>query len=597
MAPWRYSQYWREILRTSSSNAYTHTDTYPHTDADAHRNSRPSCHNPPRHECRKFLCYTQWVTQSTWVHHKRYFQYGLTTSYGHTTPMQTQNGNAVRAISANISGLSASHTYHFRIVAYNGGGTAFGSDGTFTTLTATGPPIVTTNPVTNIGSFSATLNGSVDPHGLSTTVYFQYGTTTSYGSTTANQTRSGNTYQNMAASISGLAAISTYHFRIVATNTAGTVFGSDKSFATFRKDESVAFQNNTVHDGSDPASPLVPPLRVKWRRDFSSSGVSLISYPLIAEGRVFVTTTTTGPNGVETLMALDAQTGTQSGQRTLTERLVLPMQHMIPEVFVVNYDGLTQAFDAATGTLLWSLYLPYGGCDAPPTAVNGLVYISGFAEFGGDVYAFNGTNGAVRWTMPVNTGDGSSPAISGGKVFELYACPESYAFNAVTGQRVWYSYLCCDGGGGLTPVVHSGRVYARASYCTQTNGVVLDANTGHVIGGFDSDTPPAFFGNLALFPQSGTLVAVNSNGQVLWTFVGDRALQSAPLVVNQTIYIGSRFGMLYGLNANGQLIWSTQVGGSIPTPEQPTVTLVTGLGAGEGLLIVPTATTLVAYGN
>src|SRR5204863_9388120 len=97
---------------------------------------------------------------------------------------------------------------------------------------------------------------SFQPHGHTTTVHFQYGATTSYGSTTANQTRSGNTYQNVAANISGLAASSTYHFRIVATNSAGTVYGSDKSFATFRTDESVAFQNNVVHDGSDPASPL-----------------------------------------------------------------------------------------------------------------------------------------------------------------------------------------------------------------------------------------------------------------------------------------------------------------------------------------------------
>ena len=65
----RSNRHWREILRTSSSNAYTHTDTYPHTDADGHRNSRPGCHNQARHERRKFLCYTQWVTQSTWVHH------------------------------------------------------------------------------------------------------------------------------------------------------------------------------------------------------------------------------------------------------------------------------------------------------------------------------------------------------------------------------------------------------------------------------------------------------------------------------------------------------------------------------------------------
>jgi hypothetical protein len=161
-----------------------------------------------------------------------YFQYGLTTSYGSTTPMQTQTGNTVRAISTNISGLAASHVYHFRIVAHNAGGTAYGSDRTFTTLSATGPPVVITNPATFIASYSAKLNGSVNPHGLTTTVYFQYGTTNSYGSTTANQTKTGNTYQNVAANISGLSASTTYHFRIVATNSAGTVYGSDRTVTT-----------------------------------------------------------------------------------------------------------------------------------------------------------------------------------------------------------------------------------------------------------------------------------------------------------------------------------------------------------------------------
>jgi hypothetical protein len=79
---------------------------------------------------------------------------------------------------------------------------------------------------------SATLNGSVNPHGLTTTVRFQYGRTTTYGSTTANQTKTGNTTQNVAANISGLAASTTYHFRIVATNSAGTRYGSDKTFHT-----------------------------------------------------------------------------------------------------------------------------------------------------------------------------------------------------------------------------------------------------------------------------------------------------------------------------------------------------------------------------
>jgi hypothetical protein len=161
-----------------------------------------------------------------------YFQYGTTTSYGSTSLSQIKNGNTYQSISANISGLTASTTYHFRIVATNSSGTRYGSDRTFTTLSATGAPVVTTSPATLIANFSATLNGSVDPHGLTTTVYFQYGTTTSYGLTSATQSKTGNTYQNVAANINSLTASTTYHFRIVASNSAGTTYGADRTFTT-----------------------------------------------------------------------------------------------------------------------------------------------------------------------------------------------------------------------------------------------------------------------------------------------------------------------------------------------------------------------------
>src|SRR6266404_2464335 len=124
----------------------------------------------------------------------------------------------MRSVTATISGLSAS--------------TSYGADRTFTTLSPTGPPVVTTNPATLIASFSATLNGSIDPHGLTTTVYFQYGTKTGYGLTTPLRTKTGNTYQAVNANISGLAASTTYHFRIVATNSAGTRYGTDRTFRT-----------------------------------------------------------------------------------------------------------------------------------------------------------------------------------------------------------------------------------------------------------------------------------------------------------------------------------------------------------------------------
>jgi hypothetical protein len=161
-----------------------------------------------------------------------HFQYGTTTSYGLTTAPHTQTGNTFRNVNANISSLTASTTCHFRIVASNSAGTRFGSDRTFTTLSATGSPVVTTNPATNLTSSSARLNGSLDPHGLTTTVHFQYGTTTSYGHTTAMQTQTGNTFRNISANISGLTTDTTYHFRIVGINSAGTRVGGDRTFTT-----------------------------------------------------------------------------------------------------------------------------------------------------------------------------------------------------------------------------------------------------------------------------------------------------------------------------------------------------------------------------
>jgi len=526
-----------------------------------------------------------------------YFQYGPTTSYGSTTSAQTKSGSTYQSISANISDLAASTTYHFRIVANNSGGTRYGGDSTFTTLTATGAPVVATNPANNIASSSARLNGTVDPHGLSASVYFQYGITTSYGQTTASQTKTGDVYQNVSADITGLTAGTTYHFRIAATNSAGTRYGLDRSFAAVPPDRSVTWQNNPTHDGYNPASPLVPPLRLKWTRNLSSNGVTSISYPVIAQGLVFITTTTS--NFIETLMALDEHTGATVWSANVNGSFAFAnAAYDSGKIFVVDGDGLMKAFDAATGTLLWSLNLPgQYSFTSPPTAANGIVFTGG-AGIGGTAYAVDQTNGAVLWTMPVENGDHSSPAVTLASVFVSYACPQAYAFAPGTGQLLWHYSGGCEGGGGTTPVVHAAQVYVRDSFGTRTNGLVLNANTGSLIRGFNSGTPPAFVGNIALFLQGGTLRGVNAqNGQPLWTFAGDGSLSSPPLVVNRTIYIGSYSGTLFGLNMNGQQVWSTHVGAPIPYPDEGNAFLTTGLGAGDRLLIVPTQSTLVCYGN
>ena len=144
-----------------------------------------------------------------------------------------QNLNVGNALGRNVTGLNASTTYYYRVRAYNSSGTSGNSNvRNVITLSPTGLPVVITNPATNVAISSATLHGWVDPHGLSTTVYFQYGRTIGYGSRTPNQTKTGNTYQGVIANISGLAASTAYHFRIVASNSAGTRYGSDRTFTT-----------------------------------------------------------------------------------------------------------------------------------------------------------------------------------------------------------------------------------------------------------------------------------------------------------------------------------------------------------------------------
>ena len=94
-------------------------------------------------------------------------------------------------------------------------------------------PAVETLAASSIAEKGATLNGKVNPNGAETKIYFEYGTTTSYGSKTSEvSVGSGTTTLEKSQAISGLSANTTYHYRIVATNSAGTGLGIDKTLVT-----------------------------------------------------------------------------------------------------------------------------------------------------------------------------------------------------------------------------------------------------------------------------------------------------------------------------------------------------------------------------
>jgi hypothetical protein len=95
-------------------------------------------------------------------------------------------------------------------------------------------PIVTTNAASEVSATDATLNGTVNANGDSTTVTFDYGLDTGYGSS-ANASQSpvtGSSNTAVSAAVSSLTCNTTYHFRVKGVNGGGTSNGSDLSFTT-----------------------------------------------------------------------------------------------------------------------------------------------------------------------------------------------------------------------------------------------------------------------------------------------------------------------------------------------------------------------------
>src|SRR6266581_258578 len=160
------------------------------------------------------------------------FEYGTSTNYGANTPgMNLGTGVNSLAVNSSISGLLPGTTYHVNLVATNALGSTAGADATFATPAIA--PTVITQSAGGITSSNATFIGAVDPDGASTTAYFEYGTSTTYGAATPVINLGAGT-NSMAASavISSLLPRTTYHFHLVASSAAGKTAGADATFTT-----------------------------------------------------------------------------------------------------------------------------------------------------------------------------------------------------------------------------------------------------------------------------------------------------------------------------------------------------------------------------
>jgi len=95
-------------------------------------------------------------------------------------------------------------------------------------------PTATTVAASGVSTTTATLNGQVNANNATTAVTFEYGLTTSYGSTISGTPSSltGATLTSVTAALTGLTASTTYNYRVKAVNSVGTTYGSNMTFTT-----------------------------------------------------------------------------------------------------------------------------------------------------------------------------------------------------------------------------------------------------------------------------------------------------------------------------------------------------------------------------
>ena len=356
--------------------------------------------------------------------------------------------------------------------------------------------------------------------------------------------------------------------------------------------DAVALQITPDHAGVISFQSMSFPTSSTWSVNLGGQ----FSYALIADGKVFVTVNVVASgNAHSELIALDHATGT-----AVWGPIQLPLGFGMPaydggKVFVMsswgNDPGTLQSYDAETGAIDWTTTFVQGiAFETAPTAANGFVYVVGGS--GAPVlFAIDEASGSTVWRQYGNSGTGSTPAVTSQGVYIASICTTD-GFNPKTGVSLFADNAPCSGGGGATAVVANNVLYSL--YGGLAGGSdYFNATTGALLGTFTADVVPAVSSTTGFFLQSGTLNAkALSDYATVWSFSGDGGLITSPIVVGDAVIVGSSSGQIYALDAaTGMQLWTANAGSAISSSGDT----ISGLTAGDGLLVVPAGDTLTAF--
>jgi hypothetical protein len=170
-----------------------------------------------------------------------HFEYGTEAENFGSSTKEVSAGAGSSAVPAEgkISGLQPDTTYYYRLIADSPTGISAGAEKAFKTTGSAPPPppTATTEGATGLGPHKATLEATVNPNGSATDYYFEYGKAAGLFEADVpvppgESAGSGTSPVKVSAHATELEANTTYYYRVVATSSSGTSYGTEKELKT-----------------------------------------------------------------------------------------------------------------------------------------------------------------------------------------------------------------------------------------------------------------------------------------------------------------------------------------------------------------------------
>lgn len=209
-------------------------------------------------------------------------------------------------------------------------------------------PVVQTLAANNITNITATLRAQVDPVGLPTSCYFEYGPSTAYGFRTPASPLTGSGAVSVSNQIAGLAAGQTYHFRIVATTGTHVIRGEDQTFTTIERARLGALVPSvgTLQPGFDPDRMTYKVVVMN-----ATAGITFTPTTLFPESIVKVN-------------------GTSVSSNTPSQQIPLPEGDTNVSILVTDGNGLSLTYQIVVTRV--PALTTYGSADQVPVTSSGI---------------------------------------------------------------------------------------------------------------------------------------------------------------------------------------------------------------------------------